>query len=294
MERHGYITSEERAMAASIPIESLLDKSDMSGSEYQGYLDTVTAEIKKKYSSIKPTLEKMRKLYEILLKKSKDRGAIDFDADEAVILIGEDGAPSDIIRRERGVSERIIEQFMLTANEAVATYLTNRGIPCVYRIHETPPPEGFAGFIDYLESLGFDVRKLRKTEPTPKILSEILEIAEEKGLSDAVSYTMLRAMAKAKYSEVRQSHFGLGIENYCHFTSPIRRYPDLFIHRVMSDVEQIAAQEKTMNAPDRYSSSHIPIPEAPSALRFPDDTPAVCRPTDTACCSGTALLSHCH
>lgn len=195
-----------------------------------------TAEIKKKYSSVKPTLEKMRKLYEILLKKSSDRGAIDFDADEAVILIGEDGAPSDIIRRERGVSERIIEQFMLTANEAVATYLTNRGIPCVYRVHETPPPEGYAGFIDYLESLGFDVRKLRKTEPTPKILSEILEIAEEKGLSDAVSYTMLRAMAKAKYSEVRQPHFGLGIENYCHFTSPIRRLSDLATHRIINRV----------------------------------------------------------
>ena len=195
-----------------------------------------TAEIKKKYSSVKPTLEKMCKLYEILLKKSNDRGAIDFDADEAVILIGEDGAPSNIIRRERGVSERIIEQFMLTANEAVATYLTNRGIPCVYRVHETPPTEGYAGFIDYLESLGFDVRKLRKTEPTPKILSEILEIAEEKGLSDAVSYTMLRAMAKAKYSEVRQPHFGLGIENYCHFTSPIRRLSDLATHRIINRV----------------------------------------------------------
>ena len=193
-------------------------------------------EIKKKYASVKPTLEKMNELYEILLAKSKKRGAIDFDADEAVIILGSDGAPISIEKRERGLGERMIEQFMLTANEAVATYLTERGIPCVYRIHETPPEDAFADFLNYLESLGFDVRRLRKSEPTPAMLSDILAMAGERGLGEAVSYTMLRSMAKAKYSEVRHGHFGLGIENYCHFTSPIRRLSDLATHRIIKKV----------------------------------------------------------
>lgn len=195
-----------------------------------------TAEIKKKYSAVKPTLEKMVELYELLLKKSKSRGAIDFDADEAVILLDGEGRPVAVEKRERGLSERIIEQFMLTANEAVASHLSKMGIPCVYRIHEAPPADHFADFLSYLESLGFDVRELRRREPTPADLSDLLTVAEKKGISDAVSYTMLRSMAKAKYSEVKEAHFGLGISDYCHFTSPIRRLSDLATHRIIRRV----------------------------------------------------------
>lgn len=195
-----------------------------------------TAEIKKKYASVKPTLIKMTELYEILLKKSKARGAIDFDADEAAIILDQDGRPTEILKRERGISERMIEQFMLTANEAVASYMKAHEIPCVYRIHEAPPEDNFDGFLNYLESLGFDVRQLRKGDPTPSMLSELLKHAEERGLGAPVSYTMLRAMAKAKYSEENKGHFGLGIEDYCHFTSPIRRLSDLATHRIIHRV----------------------------------------------------------
>jgi ribonuclease R len=125
---------------------------------------------------------------------------------------------------------------MLTANEAVATYLSERGIPCVYRVHEAPPADGFSDFLSYLESLGFDTRDLRRADPDAKKLSELLSLAEERGMGEAVSYTMLRAMAKAKYSDVKSSHFGLGIENYCHFTSPIRRLSDLATHRIIKKV----------------------------------------------------------
>lgn len=207
-----------------------------------------SVEIKKKYSSVIQTLNKMYELYEILLKKSNARGAVDFDADEAVILLSKNGEPISIEKRQRGVSERIIEQFMLCANEAVATFLTERNIPCVYRIHERPPEDNFADFLNYLESLGFDVRELRKTDPTPKLLSEILKKAEENDMFDAVSYTMLRSMAKAKYSEIRQPHFGLGIENYCHFTSPIRRLSDLATHRI---IKKVLFENKR---PESYSS----------------------------------------
>ena len=194
------------------------------------------SDIKKKYSAVLPTLIKMKELYEILLKKSKARGAIDFDADEAVILLNEKGEPCAIEKRERGIAERMIEQFMLAANEAVATYLSENNIPCVYRIHEAPPPEHFSDFLSYLESLGFDVRRLRKGEPTPKMLSDILLLADERGLFAPVSYAMLRSMAKAKYSEENSGHFGLGIEKYCHFTSPIRRLSDLATHRIIKKV----------------------------------------------------------
>ena len=197
---------------------------------------TADREVKTKYKQVLPTLEKMRELYEILLKKSENRGAIDFEADEAVIILDADGVPVRVEKRERGISERIIEQFMLTANEAVATFLGERGIPCVYRIHEAPPPDHFDTFLSYLESLGFDVRELRRHEPTPGDLSAILERAEERGLSAAVSYTMLRSMAKARYSEENAGHFSLGIKNYCHFTSPIRRLSDLATHRIIHRV----------------------------------------------------------
>ncbi len=193
-------------------------------------------DIKRKYSSVLPTINKMYELYELLLKKSRSRGAIDFDADEAVIILGEDGEPLVIEKRERGIAERMIEQFMLTANEAVATYLSEKNIPCVYRVHEAPPKEHFSDFLNYLESLGFDVRFLRNGEPTPKMLSDLLSKADEKGLFDPVSYAMLRSMAKAKYSEVNSGHFGLGIEKYCHFTSPIRRLSDLATHRIIKKV----------------------------------------------------------
>lgn len=233
------ITLDEEGNIKGLRLENAIIRSSVRGvySEVNSLLSGEgSAELKKKYSRVLPTLKKMVELYEILLKKSNSRGAVDFDADEAVILLSADGAPISIEKRERGVSERIIEQFMLTANEAVATYLTEKNIPCVYRIHERPPEDHFADFLNYLESLGFDVRELRKADPTPKMLSEILERAEEKGMFDAVSYTMLRSMAKAKYSEIRQPHFGLGIENYCHFTSPIRRLSDLATHRIIKKV----------------------------------------------------------
>ena len=191
------------------------------------------SEIKKKYKAVTPTLLKMKELYSILAEKSKRRGAIDFDSDEPVIILSESGEPIDIQKRERGLSERIIEQFMLTANEAVATLLTERGVPCVYRIHEPPPKEGFESLLTYLASLGFNLVGISRENPTSASLEAIVLEAEARGIRGAVSYAMLRAMSKAKYSEELYPHFGLGIDTYCHFTSPIRRLSDLATHRII-------------------------------------------------------------
>ena len=206
-------------------------------SEANAILDgSASAEIKKKYKSVTPTLLKMQELYEILAKKAEDRGYIDMSIDEAVILLGEDGQPVNIVKAERGVAERIIEQFMLTANEAVATLLTEAGIPCVYRAHESPTPDKLEGFISYLKSLDLKTKSLASDEVTGKDFRVVLDEAAERGVDNAVSRVMLRSMMKAKYSEVRMSHFGLGIENYCHFTSPIRRLSDLATHRIIHKV----------------------------------------------------------
>ena len=194
------------------------------------------AELKEKYRAVIPTLKKMEELYLVLAKKSEARGYLDMSIDEAVILLGEDGTPVDIVRAERGIGEKMIEQFMLTANEAVATLLFEKGIPCVYRVHESPSPDKLESFVNYLKHAGIRYTPLLSEDASGKDYAAVLAEAEEKGIGAAVSRTMLRSMMKAKYSEVRMPHFGLGIDYYCHFTSPIRRLSDLATHRIIHKV----------------------------------------------------------
>ena len=189
-----------------------------------------------KYKAVIPTLLRMHELYLILSERSKRRGSLELDSAEAEIILGEDGEPVDIVKRERGVAERIIEEFMICANEAVAKLLSDKEIPCVYRIHEPPPPEKLSDFLTYVHNLGFDTRYVSREKCTPRDLSALLLAAEERGLSKQVSYSMLRSMAKAQYSEVRRDHYGLSLEYYCHFTSPIRRLSDLATHRIIHKV----------------------------------------------------------
>lgn len=189
-----------------------------------------------KYERVYEMLLSMRRLYEILLRRARGRGYLDFEAPEPYFVMNEAGLPVDILRRERGVSERIIEHFMLTANEAVATLLSEKGIPCVYRIHEPPPADKLEECRRRLGILGLSVLPLTKKEPSALDFAAVLAEAEEKGQAAPVSYLMLRTMSKAIYSEVREPHFGLGIDCYCHFTSPIRRLSDLATHRIIKAV----------------------------------------------------------
>ncbi|MBE6536418.1 MAG: VacB/RNase II family 3'-5' exoribonuclease [Ruminococcaceae bacterium] len=189
-----------------------------------------------KYGECLDTLRDMRKLYELLAKKARARGYVELESPEAEILLDGNGAVLDIVKRERGDAEKMIEQFMLTANEAVATLLFNAGIPCVYRVHEDPPKDKFSEFLTYASNLGLDSYKINADNCQPRELAELIEEASERGIGEAVSYACLRAMSKAAYSDVRRRHFGLGIENYCHFTSPIRRLSDLATHRIINKV----------------------------------------------------------
>lgn len=189
-----------------------------------------------KYSRVLPTLRLMHGLYLTLAEKSRRRGALDLEQTEAEILLDAQGNPTDILPRVRGDAEKLIEQFMLAANEAVATLLADKHLPCVYRVHEAPDPDRLADFITFAHNLDLDTTPLTARDPDGRAFSALLDSARERGIGDAVSYTLLRTMAKAHYSEVCHPHFGLGIEKYCHFTSPIRRLSDLATHRAIEAV----------------------------------------------------------
>ena len=189
-----------------------------------------------KYKPFMPTLNKMMELYLILKRRSFERGALELEGSECKMLFDEGGNLTDIVKNERGESEKMIEQFMLLANEAVARALSEKGIPCVYRIHENPPKEKLFGFASFAQNLGLNVSKILRDGADAKDYSDLLSEGKEQGIGLPLSYSMLRSMAKAKYSEKRSFHFGLGLEYYCHFTSPIRRLSDLATHRIIHKV----------------------------------------------------------
>ena len=198
--------------------------------------DTAEKDLLDKYKECLDSLKKMHALYKILAERSKARGAVNLESCEAQIILNGEGQPIDIVKRERGDAEKMIEQFMLTANEAVATLLLENGIPCVFRVHEAPPADKFADFLSYAKNLGFNSESISAENPDSRSLARLIDTAKERGIGEAVSYACLRSMSKAVYSEIHRPHFGLGIENYCHFTSPIRRLSDLATHRIIHKV----------------------------------------------------------
>ncbi len=217
-------------------LEKSIIKSRVRGvySEVNRIFDgTADEKINKKYKEIIPALRKMRELYQVLAEKNKRRGSLELESSEAEIILDNDGNPCQIIKRERGDAEKLIEAFMITANEAVAALMYEKELPCVYRVHEAPPPEKLFDFLNYMHNLGFDTSLISSEKSSPGHFSALLKRAEERGLLLPVSYTMLRAMSKAKYSEKKQPHFGLALESYAHFTSPIRRLSDLATHRII-------------------------------------------------------------
>lgn len=206
-------------------------------SEINSIIDkSADGRLREKYSCILDgTLDTMVELYEKLKCKSEKRGALELETSDEEIILDKDGEPIEIIKRERGVGERLIEQFMLCANEAVASWLTEKGLPCVYRVHEKPEFDKVTEFINFAHNLGIKTEYVKKENVTVEYLGRILKRASEKeGLSLPVSYVLLRAMKKAFYSNLIGGHFGLSSKCYCHFTSPIRRYPDLAVHRIIS------------------------------------------------------------
>ncbi|CAH0418595.1 ribonuclease R [Periweissella ghanensis] len=189
------------------------------------------------YQELVPMFEAMEELHHIMVAKRKRRGAIEFDAPEAKIIVDENGKPTDIELRERGLSERMIESFMLAANETVAEHFDRLHVPFLYRIHETPDGQRAQSFFEFVQALGHPV-KGDPNKLSPKLFQNILGELAETPEERMVSTMMLRSMKQAKYSNEPVGHFGLGAEYYTHFTSPIRRYPDLTVHRLIKWYEK--------------------------------------------------------
>ncbi len=183
------------------------------------------------YGEITPMLEGMSRLCTLLEKRQKARGGVDLDIKEAHIYLDERG---EIVIPDvtRTIAHRIIEQFMIAANEAVAQFAERRKAPFLYRIHEQPTPEKARLLIGFARDLGIKVTA-DEEDVQPADYLKILKLGEDKPYAPVLKSVMLRSMQKARYSEVNAGHFGLASDCYCHFTSPIRRYPDLFVHRVL-------------------------------------------------------------
>lgn len=179
------------------------------------------------------TLLAMRDLARILRQKRYDRGAIDFETSEPQFLLDEDGEPVEIVKRERGEAEMMIEDFMLTANECVARWARGRGVPLLYRVHERPDPEKLATFVSFLNVLGVDARRITP-KAAPGDIRAVLEATADRPEYRVISTLALRSMQKARYDASPLGHYGLALEDYCHFTSPIRRYPDLIVSRAIT------------------------------------------------------------
>lgn len=182
----------------------------------------------------------MQALSEILYNLRMERGALEFDFPESKVFLDEEGHVVDIGYRERGKAEKIIEEFMILANQTVAAWFFRRKIPFIYRVHEEPEREKMEAFLQYIQRLGIYLPKKEDGEGiTAKDLQWILKQAKEKDCAEIVDMMMLRTMNHAFYTTNKTSHFGLGLKQYTHFTSPIRRYSDLSIHRVVKEFVQI-------------------------------------------------------
>lgn len=192
-------------------------------------------ELTEQYKDLAPMLFTMAELARILIKRRDNAGQLDFDIPEPEIILNDDGTVKDVIRKPRDISDRIIEQFMVLTNEVVARHFDKMGVPFVYRVHETPVLEKVQKFKAFAGSLGLKFVASGK-ETSPKDFQTLLVQSKNQDYSSALSKVMLRSMQKARYDTVNLGHFGLALKDYCHFTSPIRRYPDLSIHRIISNV----------------------------------------------------------
>ena len=192
-----------------------------------------TPEILEKYAAVKDNLLLMNELADLLIACKKRRGAPQIETVESKLLIDENDICVGIVPRTRGKSEMIIEEFMLLANEAAANFARIKELPFVYRIHDEPTLEKMAKLKDTLQKINVSYPQVDKFKPAH--LAQILDNARESTMFPVINTIVLRSMAKAKYAPDPIGHFGLALADYAHFTSPIRRYPDLSIHRILSD-----------------------------------------------------------
>lgn len=206
----------------------------MCYTDVKNILEDTDEEVKKRYDALIPMFFRMKELSGILRNSRHHRGSIDFDFPESKIILNAAGKAIDVKPYEANVATKIIEDFMLMANETVAQEYCTEEIPFVYRTHDNPDPEKVESLLTLLHNQGVKIQKA-KEEITPKEIQQIIESIEGLPNEAMISRLVLRSMKQAKYTTECSGHFGLAAKYYCHFTSPIRRYPDLQIHRIIKD-----------------------------------------------------------
>ena len=189
------------------------------------------AALQARYADVLPMLRGLARLQKALSARRHARGSIDFDVPESEIDVDGEGRAVGLAPAQRGVSHRIIEECMLLANETVAAHLRGRGLPCLYRVHEPPDADRLRDLNAFLQTLGYGFSVAAAAQP--RALQRVTERASGTPEEGVVSRLMLRAMQRARYDARPLGHYGLALSNYCHFTSPIRRYPDLMVHRIL-------------------------------------------------------------
>ncbi|GAB6062990.1 ribonuclease R [Deferrisoma palaeochoriense] len=200
-------------------------------------------------ADVTPMLLKMGELARLIRARRRERGSVDFDLPEAEIVLDVRGRPEDIVRGQRNEAHFLVEEFMIAANEAVADFLTQKRIPCPYRVHDAPDPEKLAEFRRFVHNFGYTLKG--RARPHPKDFQALIAQVEGKPEERMIHNMMLRTMAKAVYSPENIGHFGLASERYLHFTSPIRRYPDLIVHRELKKALQRRAASKAWREKER-------------------------------------------
>ncbi len=188
-------------------------------------------EVIEKYKGLYPMLNSALELSQLIRAQRTKKGSLDFDLPEPEILINLEGRIENIIKRERNPAHMLIEDFMIAANVAVAEYLTELGYPFLYRVHEEPDPNKLRELSEIFLSLGYPIEV--PEEVSPSFIQELLKQFEGKPVEHLFNHLVLRSLKQARYSPENVGHFGLAETHYCHFTSPIRRYPDLVVHRVL-------------------------------------------------------------
>lgn len=208
------------------------------------------------YEDFADTIRRMNELAHILRKMKEKRGYIDFDLDEAKIIQDENGIAIDVIKDVREDGEKLIEDFMIAANECVATHVYNMDLPFIYRVHEDPKPEKIEDFMNMVKLLGYKING-NLHEITPYTMQNILNQLEDKPEFPILSALLLRSMRKAEYSKENLGHFGIASRAYTHFTSPIRRYPDLVVHRLLK--KYIVEQDMSMTTINYLNTSLVEV-----------------------------------
>src|SRR5262245_43737881 len=249
IDRHGHVVRHEFH-------DGVINSNErMTYTAVNGILTDRDPELLKQYASLVPMFDEMRELFDILNDARRRRGSIDFDLNEAEVIIDEGGVVEAITALQRNVAHRIIEEFMLLANETVATYLESQEAPTLYRIHEEPDILKVAKFEEFISGFGYSLAAPANAL-RPRHFQKLLEKLDGKPEEKPIAMVMLRTMQKARYAPQNMGHFGLASPSYTHFTSPIRRYPDLVVHRALR-----TARHRTLSDEQREAWAED-LPEA--------------------------------